>query len=395
MNKRFTVPLLLFLLTAIALAQVDFDAARKRTTASWQQRQQQVQSSWSQRQEALEQNWDEHVRRVRQSWADQRLPSREEFVSYADNYHSRTTVTFSDEAERKPGLVVEVLVPASSKDKQAEAKRVMQGELARFREENGESVAATISDGQGGTLAEADDNLLAEQLVSQAEAHTEHTPEGEDVIRYELVLPAVPDHLQKRAECWRPRVQEMAAYYELPADLVFAVIQTESYFNANARSHVPAFGLMQLVPRYGGAEAWEMVKGRAGEPSPGYLYVGENNIELGAAYLHKLRYTYYRGVQDDAKAHLLIICAYNTGPGNVNRALTSSGGSVRQTSGKNRGFKKPQNASSSFGPALEVVERMSIEELREKLLHDLPWEETVGYLEKVSERRANYLAWSH
>ena len=393
MSHRFAAPLLVLLLFALALGQVDFDAARKRQQESWRQRQQQVESSWQQRQEALEQNWEEHLRKVREFWADQRLPSREEYVSYAENYHSRTTVTFSDEAEREPGLVVEVLVPADSRNQKEEAARGFRQELERFREENGEQVAATISDGQGGTLESADDADAA-GFVEEATSSEVRTPEGEQMVRYEIHLPAVPDHLKKRAEQWRPRVQQMARHYELPADLVFAVIQTESYFNANARSHVPAFGLMQLVPRYGGAEAWEMIKGRPGEPSPGYLYNGENNIELGAAYLHKLRYTYYRNVADDEKAHLLIICAYNTGPGNVNRALTSAGGNTRQTSGQHRGFKKPQNASSAFGPALEVIERLSVEELRAKLLRDLPWEETVGYLEKVSERRENYLAWA-
>ncbi len=66
--------------------------------------------------------------------------------------------------------------------------------------------------------------------------------------------PAATDGQDSAARTWdraslEPFIQEAAALHGLPADLIRAVIQTESHFNPLAVSRVGAQGLMQLMPR--------------------------------------------------------------------------------------------------------------------------------------------------
>ncbi len=393
---RLLVAALLMVPAGFAQQSVDrFEELKQRQQDAFRQRQQQVQADWRDRQAALEQNWDQHLRRIEQNWQDRLASTRETFVQYSPDYRGRSRVHYNPEEAGGARLEIELLVEAGA-DREERIREGIEEQLQVVLDEQGPdpTLAETLKSPQGTQAGETDPEELAEALAKQAESRPQQDPSGKQVDLVRVVIPMVPDHLEKRARRWKPAVDRAAARWNLPADLVWAVIQTESYFNPNARSHVPAFGLMQLVPRYGGAEAWEIVHGRKGEPAPDVLYNGNDNIELGAAYLHKLRDVYYRKVEQPAKAEVLIICAYNTGPGNLNKALTSTGGSERLTSGRNKGFKRPQNASSRFKDALPVVERLDEESLRQKLLQDLPWQETVDYLQKVSERRAHYRSWS-
>ena len=86
------------------------------------------------------------------------------------------------------------------------------------------------------------------------------------------------DHLKARSERYKNEVLSQAKRHGLPPNLVFAIIQTESDFNPKARSHIPAYGLMQLVPKSGemptGISMYDkFLRGR-------YLYNPKNNIEL-------------------------------------------------------------------------------------------------------------------
>ena len=68
-----------------------------------------------------------------------------------------------------------------------------------------------------------------------------------------------------------------------------------------------------------------MVKGKKDKFLRGrYLYDPQNNIELGCAYLGKLKNVYFKGINDEESTYHCVISAYNTGPGNVAKAFTGT-----------------------------------------------------------------------
>ncbi|KRW62008.1 transglycosylase SLT domain-containing protein [Pseudomonas sp. TTU2014-080ASC] len=98
---------------------------------------------------------------------------------------------------------------------------------------------------------------------------------------------------------------------DIHSSWVFAITRQESAFMADARSHVGAMGLMQLMP----ATAKETAK-RFGIPlaSPQQAFRPEVNIQLGAAYLSQI-YGQFNGNR------VLASAAYNAGPGRVRQWL--------------------------------------------------------------------------
>ncbi len=104
-----------------------------------------------------------------------------------------------------------------------------------------------------------------------------------------------------------------------------------------------------------------------------YLYNPNNNIELGCAYISKLRHVYFRGIKNNRTAYYCTIAAYNTGAGNVARALTGT---------------------TKLAPTAEIANSQTSDQIYDTLLHKLPYEETQHYLKKVNERMSYYQDWT-
>jgi soluble lytic murein transglycosylase-like protein len=90
-------------------------------------------------------------------------------------------------------------------------------------------------------------------------------------------------------------VAAAATANDLPPALLHAVIQTESHYNADARSAKGAMGLMQLMP----GTAREMGVIDALDPAA--------NIQGGARYLKRLMVMFNNNIS-------LAVAAYNAGP---------------------------------------------------------------------------------
>lgn len=106
-----------------------------------------------------------------------------------------------------------------------------------------------------------------------------------DKRRVTYVVPLPATRLRMKARQYQPWVRERAAKAGLPVDGVLAMMHAESYLNPLARSHAPAFGLMQVVPSTMGRDATAALFNEPRLLSPRYLFNAENNIEVATAYL--------------------------------------------------------------------------------------------------------------
>ena len=106
--------------------------------------------------------------------------------------------------------------------------------------------------------------------------------------------------LNKRAALYQDLIEEQAAANLVNPDLVRALIQAESAFNARAVSPKGAMGLMQLMP------------GTAADHGVRDAFNPAENIRAGVKYLKHLLDKYDGRVE-------LALAAYNAGPGAVKK----------------------------------------------------------------------------
>ena len=229
---------------------------------------------------------------------------------------------------------------------------------------------AAASAGSGGAAENAPDQG-AEAGASSGEITVSSAILSSGAKKVTVTIPFAVDYLSESAQRYQNQVIEEANRRGLPPSLVYAIMETESHFNPRARSHIPAFGLMQLVPSSGGLDAYHYVYGEKLVLGPEYYFNPDQNVELGTAYLDLLLTRYLRAVENEESRTLCAIAAYNTGAGNVARSF-SGGTSVRG--------------------AAPLINALEPEAVYEHLIANLPYEETRNYVKKVTKARERYRA---
>jgi membrane-bound lytic murein transglycosylase C len=213
----------------------------------------------------------------------------------------------------------------------------------------------------------ARDFLKKAQLTRRVVKKTLAQPDGTTVMVVTIPLPKA--RVSKKAEQYRKTIGQHAGKWDINETLVLAIIHTESAFNPMATSYVPAYGMMQIVPRYAGKEVAEKLWGKAKLLSPSYLYDAEKNIEVGTVYLNILYHRYFRKVKDSESRLFCSISAYNTGAGNVARAFTGK---------------------RNLNKAIPTINGMTSQQVYNRLKKYLPYEETRDYVQRVSKRMKAY-----
>ncbi|MDR0913732.1 MAG: lytic transglycosylase domain-containing protein [Oscillospiraceae bacterium] len=140
-------------------------------------------------------------------------------------------------------------------------------------------------------------------------------------------------------------VEKYADQYNLDADLVYAVIRTESSFNAEAISHAGAVGLMQIMP-----STFDWLLEKDDQDPQSYtesdLKTPEINIKYGCSFL--------RILLDEYSTEREAVAAYNAG-----FVVTDW-------------LQNPQYSNDGV------------------TLSDIPYNETRNYVEKVMNAKAKY-----
>lgn len=257
---------------------------------------------------------------------------------------------------------------------QTMANRRLQDESAREQARAKVAEKQQINVKVNGTPATVNVAAAAMAVVSQSPRVATPTTGGDGkqrtVVKVEMAM--VTDYLNEKAAQFRELVSEFSKVFQIEEPLIYAVMEQESRFNPQAKSHVPAYGLMQLVPSSGGCDAYTYVKKlkQPAKPEPSYLYIPRNNIELGTAYLRILMNRFSTVTDPDCR-RLCVIAAYNTGEGNVSRSFVGKAASAKSIA--------------------QHINALNYSQLYNHLTSRLSTSEARGYVEGVSRRREKYM----
>jgi len=309
------------------------------------------------------------------TWGNEEVktPTNTEYVKYTESYKSRAIVQFD-----KGLITVETLDPNNSVQSLKSAifttlltpddPRAVELYSAKDIKLSGKPYLLGLVVDQKKRMIDspAIAKPYADYLVANvAKTRTVKTKNGLETIHY-VQIKMVSDYQNRQAKNYKPDVEKYAAKFDVSKSLIYAIIKTESAFNPFAVSHVPAYGLMQIVPQTAGIDASELVRGSKTAPSKEYLFQSAQNIEMGTAYLHIVNSRYLRKITDPVKREYATISAYNGGAGNVFKTFSGT---------------------TSPTKAIETINSLSTAEVYRMLKTKHPHAETRNYITKVVDAR--------
>jgi membrane-bound lytic murein transglycosylase C len=306
--------------------------------AQWEEQVKQTEAEWERLRAQVERKWDEFFYSTNREWVDydEGKDTRSRVNFEAGEIEVSTLVPVEEvvkpePVKKKPAPPEPVkLAPEQKKQVKAQAEKKIAKQIKKiFSAENevkSEVLAGQVKDPEGQPVTPQNVTRYVKKHVTP-KIVVEDKPvvgkDGKQRIKVTARIKMIPEHLEIRAGKFKPQVKKYADKYNLDPALVFAVIHTESYFNPLAKSWVPAYGLMQLVPRYGAMEAYHYLYNEKKLLPADYLYNPDNNIMLGATYLHLLDAKYFGGVKNKANRQSLCIAAYNSGPTRLKKKVVS------------------------------------------------------------------------
>jgi membrane-bound lytic murein transglycosylase C len=331
--------------------------------------------------------YDDYKKELSTYWKNPKLSTQKDWVKYTKDKKTRTTVEFD-----KNTIVLETIAK-SKKEAQLKLKKA----LATVSVDDTKSALKNDELHQKiSKIEKQNKKLIVDKPIKKelilAPIIFKKPPTKEKIIEYvnKKVIPKkievkkskidnakiysisikLPSNAMiKRSKTYENTVRKNAKRFNLPVSLVFAIMHTESSFNPFAKSHIPAYGLMQIVPRSAGIDSYVFLHKKRKIPSANYLYNSENNIEMGSAYLHILYYRYLKYINNPTSRLYCTIAAYNTGAGNVAYAFVG-----------NNNVKK----------AAKKINRISSKKVYNHLITHLKYDEARNYLKRVSRRISSY-----
>ena len=314
---------------------------------------------------------------VENKWDEFKSSSSKIYVDYDNDLNARGSIDFEN------GVVeVEVIIDDEPNMTKEESKRKsderLQNKLTdmvtKKAEDNKPLLENQLIDSDGRKVKQSTaesfaKNIVKEEIIEQQRFKAKN---GKKKIKYSVRVIMQSDHIITRAERFKNSVIQQSNRFNIDPAIALAIMHTESSFNPKARSHIPAYGLMQLVPKSGARDAYFYVYNKDRLLEDTYLYVPKNNIELGCAFIAKIRHDYFKNIKDEKSAYICTISAYNTGVGNVAKTLIGK---------------------SKINDAAMKANTMNPDKLFNTLKTNLPYEETRKYLTKVTERIDFYRSW--
>jgi len=319
-------------------------------------------------------------------WGDEnvKLSGKKRFTQYSDDMNARESVDF------EKGTVTIEMVADENEDVSPE---VLQQRLDALKSESksqaiGKDPVAALSQkymrkkGLIGDAPPADggekfvEGLVGKGRVEKGQIEEKRITTGDGKAKkiVSVTIPMVPNRLEVLATRYRGTVEAYAQENRVPPSYIFGTIQTESYFNPLAVSHVPAYGLMQIVPTTAGVDAYEALYGKKRIVSPDFLYDEQNNIMMGSKYIQIIREQYLMGIENEESLTYCTATAYNAGIGSLIRSFTGN--------------------KSDRSAAIAKINSMTPGQVYEHLrTSPALTEEARNYVQKMRNHRDNFRQW--
>ena len=310
------------------------------------------------------------------TWGEERIATPKEVVKYTDHFKSRALINFTSghiqvetviernsKAALKKAIVSTLLMPSDpSEIDLLTAKAIKPGktpflfDLVRDQDQKPIQYAWRAK-------------RFADYLIKNF-YQTAKIAKGKNrgVTRHSVGFEMVKNYQGQQQHRYQADVNRQAKRFHVEPALIYSIIETESAFNPFAMSHIPAYGLMQIVPTSAGRDVYRKLHKRDGIPSKETLFKPSHNIEYGTAYLSILFTQYLKGIKNPKSREFCVIAAYNTGSGNVLKAFHGS----RST-------------------AVQKINRLSSKQVYLHLVSNLAYSEARRYLVKVTKNKRKYL----
>lgn len=395
MRLWYLIPVVVLVLLVLSAPIAFRDGPEEAAPAPVPREPSETEKAVERQQRAIAAAYDKYGKKVAQVWGEEAVvPDARRDVVYRDNLRQRSIVDYEQ------GVVaVEVAMPPDEADdhairsqrlasavaqtlRQAPDERSIE-EIAEHPEPPHTQAPALLTglvgheDGRPFTPEELED--FTRERVRAMALRALNGDDGNERVVVSTQFKMVPEHLRVLAERFRHSVERYAQEHEMPAPLIYAIIETESAFNPLARSPIPAFGLMQLVPTTGARDAYKFLYDKDIVVQERYLYVADKNVELGTAYLHLLYYNYFKRIKNRDSRLWATIAAYNAGPRNVIESF--SGEYSRRRYASSYSWKRH---------AINKINRMDSNRVYAYLRKHMPYRETRDYLKKVRTRMPKY-----
>jgi len=359
------------------LSAISFEEYQKQQQSSYTKYKDNIEEEFKAYKKAYADAFSEFKDELSKKWPDKEpdITTKKKWVEYTPNLESKKSVDFEkeelsfeviakneEEAKKKIEKLFEQTltqdVKTAVKNDIIEKKVYKKLKKKRPEVKSTQKIIADIIKAQ-------EKQKLKKEL--QKQKYTKVSYNGKFIYKANVKLPA--NSTVRKAKQFKSDVIKYSSKEKIPAELIYAIMHSESSFNPMAKSHIPAFGLMQIVPKTAGVDSYKYLYKKKKVLSSSYLYTSQNNIKIGSAYLHILYYRYLKRIEDPQSRLYCAIAAYNTGAGNVAKAFIGS---------------------YNINKASVTINKLSSQEVYNTLIKKLPYNETRKYLKKVNDRVSAY-----
>jgi len=295
MNKKL-LPIVLLLVSSPLVAETEFEAYQHQQQQEFSQYKQELAAGFQDYKKTYQIERKKYRQKITKQWGSYKESNKKIWVNYTKNGQIRESVNFAT------GLV-EVEVLANKNESMAKIKQQAKQSIitllaitekqafendvvAQKVEEKLKQHVKVVKIGQPSdktrvlapliSKTDISNKKALEQLANSfvISAQTESKPVKNETDKKVVTLTfKIPKNLSQKASLYSARILEIANKEQIPVSLVYAVMETESNFNPLAKSPIPAYGLMQIVPVSAGKDATQYLFGKAKVLSPSYIIV--------------------------------------------------------------------------------------------------------------------------